>query len=68
MRPHTASRIAQAIQMFNLDGNNDYSIQQLADASAVSRKTLNRNKDLIECFDFALHKERYYQCDAMKLV
>ncbi len=67
MRPKTASQIAQSIQMLNLDGEEDYTIRQLADASGVSRKTISRNQDLIECFDFALNKGGYYQCDPMKL-
>lgn len=62
MRPFTASRIAQAIQMFNLDGCSEYTTRQLADASGVSKKTISRNADLIECFDFALNIEGYHRC------
>ncbi len=68
MRPSTASQIAQAIQLLNLDGSEDYTVQQLADASGVSRRTLTRNQDLIECFDFALNQGRYYQCNPTKIV
>ncbi len=62
MKPVTAERIAQAIQLLNLDGNDDHTIQQLADVSGVSRKTLSRNYDLIECLKFAVNLERYHQC------
>ena len=68
MKPQTASQIAQAIQMFNLDGYGDYTVQQLADASGMSRKTISRNKDLIECFDFAINKEGYHQCNPNNIV
>lgn len=67
MRPNTAARVAQAIQLLNLDGYGAYTTQQLADASGISRKTLARNQDLIECFYFALNKGGYHKCDPMKL-
>ncbi len=67
MKPSTASKIAQAIQLLNLDGYGEYTTQQLADASGVNRRTLSRNSDLIECFNFALNKGGYHKCDPMKL-
>ena len=67
MKPATASRIAQAIQLLNLDGCDEYTTQQLADASGVNRRTISRNSDLIECFDFAINKERYHQCNPENL-
>ena len=67
MRPNTASRVAQAIQLLNLDGCKDYTIQQLADASGVNRRTLSRNSDLIQCLDFAINKGGYHRCNPNKL-
>ena len=68
MRPDTAGRIAQAIQLLNLDGCEDYTMRQLADASGVSSKTLSRNSDLIECLDFAVNRGGYYKCNPSDLV
>jgi predicted DNA-binding transcriptional regulator YafY len=68
MRPDTAGRIAQAIQLLNLDGCEDYTMRQLADASGVSSKTLSRNSDLIECLDFAVNRGGYYKCNPGDLV
>ena len=68
MKPATASRIAQAIQMFNLDGSEEYTIRQLADASGVNRKTISKNNDLIECLDFAINRGGYHQCKPNSLV
>ena len=62
MKPATASRIAQAIQLLNLDGYGEYTIQQLANASGVNRRTISRNSDLIECIDFSINKGGYHQC------
>jgi len=67
MRPNTAGRVSQAIQLLNLDGCEDYTIQQLADASGVSRNTLSRNFDLIECLDFAVNRGGYHKCNPNNL-
>ena len=67
MRPNTAERIAQSIQLLNLDGCEDYTMRQLADASGVNRRTLSRNSDLIECIDFAINRGGYYQCNPKNL-
>ncbi len=62
MKPATASRIAQSIQLLNLDGYGEYTVGQLADASGVNRKTIGRNADLIDCIDFSLNQGGYHQC------
>ena len=67
MRPNTASRIAQAIQLLNLDGCEDYTTRQLSDASGVNRKTLSRSSDLIECIDFAINRGGYHKCNPNNL-
>ncbi len=60
MKPQTASQIAQAIQLLNLDGYEDYTTRQLADASGINRKTISRNTNLIVCIDFALNRGGYH--------
>ena len=67
MKHTTASRIAQAIQLLNLDGYGEYTDRQLAAASGVNTKTINRNRDLIEALDFSINKGRYHRCDMTKL-
>ena len=62
MKNDTAIRIAQALQVFKLDGQGNYTLQQLADASGVSRKTLQRNHDMVDILDFVTNVEDYDQC------
>lgn len=62
MKDDTAIRIAQALQVFKLDGRENYTIQQLADASGISRKTLQRNHDIVDILDFVTNVEDYDQC------
>lgn len=62
MKNDTAIRIAQALQVFKLDGQENYTLQQLADASGVSRKTLQRNHDIMDILDFVTNVEDYDQC------
>ncbi len=62
MRPQTALRIAEAIQLFHLDGYEYYTYRQLANASGVSQKTISRNKDLIVILDFAINNRGYARC------
>jgi len=61
MKDDTAIRIAQALQIFKLDGRN-HTIQQLADTSGISRKTLQRNHDIVDILDFVTNVEDYDQC------
>ena len=68
MRPNTAARVAQAIQLLNLDGCEDYTTRQLADASGVNRRTLSRNSDLIECIDFAINRGDYHRCNILNII
>ena len=59
MKLATATRIAQAIKLLKLDGSEDYTNRQLADASGVTTKTISRNKDFVTILDFAINKEGY---------
>ena len=59
MKLATAKRIAQAIQLFKLDGFNDYTNRQLADTLGVTTKTISRNKDFVTILDFAINKGGY---------
>ena len=59
MKPATAKRIAQAIKLLKLDDFEDYTNRQLADASGVTTKTINRNKDFVTILDFAINKGGY---------
>ena len=67
MKTITAARIAQSIQLLNLDGYGEYTNRQLADASGVSTKTISRNKDLIDALDFSINRGGYHRCDMTKL-
>lgn len=62
MKAHTMLRIAQGIQLLQLDGFNDYTQAQLVNVSGISRKTLQLNADFIKIIEFALNKEGYHQC------
>jgi len=62
MRANTASKIAQSIQLLKLDGYDEYTLNQLSDASGINRKTLSRNHDIIDMLDFAMNIQGYDQC------
>jgi len=62
MKNDTAIRIAQALQVFKLDGQENYTLQQLADASGISRKTLQRNHEMVDILEFATNIEEYDKC------
>lgn len=62
MKPATAMRIAQGIQLLNLDGDSEYTYRQLADVSGVNQRTLSRNRDLIEMLDFSINNRGYSLC------
>jgi len=62
MRADIANRLAQSIQLLHLDGYGDYTINQLANASGISRKTISRNKEIVEMLDFALNRREYDTC------
>ena len=62
MRDDTAIRVAQALQVLKLDGQENYTLQQVADASGVSRKTLQRNHKMMDILEFATNIEEYDQC------
>ena len=59
MKPATTKRLTQAIQLLKLDGFEDYTNRQLADASGVATKTISRNKDFVTILDFAINKGGY---------
>ncbi len=61
MKSITALRLAQSIQLFKLD-DIEYSYNQLADTSGVSKRTIVRNSELIHMIDFALDKQGYNKC------
>ena len=62
MKDDTTIRIAQALQVFKLDGQENYTLKQLADASGVSRKTIQRNHEIVDILDFVTNVEEYNQC------
>ena len=62
MRDDTAIRVAQALQVFKLDGQESYSLNQIAKASGVGNKTLQRNHGILDILDFAINIEKYEQC------
>jgi len=62
MKPSTVTRLAQAIQLLNLDGFKDYTNRQLADISGVTTKTISRNKDFVTILDFAINRGDYKKC------
>ncbi len=62
MRADTVSRLVNSIQLLKLDGYEEYTNKQLADASGITKKTISRNSDLITMLDFALARGGYQQC------
>lgn len=62
MRVGTARRIAQAIQLLHLDGQENYTYAQVSKASGIASKTLYRNKDIVQILDFAINNKRYQRC------
>ncbi len=68
MKPSTATRIAQAIQLLKLDDFKNYTNRQLADISGINQKTISKNKDLINIFDFAINRGDYKKCVIKKVV
>lgn len=62
MKNETANRLAQGIQLLKLSGYDEYTDAQLSSTTGVSKKTIQRNKDLIIQIDFALDIKRYQQC------
>jgi len=62
MKAVTAFKISQAIQLLELDGYRDYTLTQLANASGLNRKTLAKNKHILDVIDFVLNIKEYHQC------
>lgn len=62
MKPNTMIRVAEAIQLLQLDGYEDYSNVMIAETAGISRKTLERNSELVEILDFAVNPRRYHLC------
>jgi hypothetical protein len=58
MKTQTMSQLSLAIQMLRLDGFDEFSKIQLANASGLSRKTIQHNAEIIEIIDFALRIHR----------
>lgn len=64
MKAVTTLRVAEAIQLLQLDGYSDFTHSQLSNVSGISRKTLQRDPDLIQILNFALNRKEYDQCIA----
>ena len=62
MKNITLLRLAEAIQVLQLDGDANFTQKQLAKISGLDRKTLSRNSDLIEIVSFSLNKQGYNRC------
>ena len=62
MKNDTAIRVAQALQVLKLDGHDNYTLKQVADASGVSRRTLQRNHEMVDILDFAINTDGYNRC------
>jgi len=62
MKDMTLLRLAEAIQVLQLDGEENFTQKQLAQISGLGRKTLSRNSDLVEILSFSLNKQGYNRC------
>ena len=62
MKAKTAERVASAIQMMYLDGRSNPSDNEIANASGVNRKTIQRHKQLITAIKFAYDAKSYHIC------
>ena len=62
MKDDTTIKMAQALQVFKLDGQESYTLNQIAKASGVGSKTLQRNHGIVDILDFAINIEKYEQC------
>ena len=62
MKASTVQRVASAIQMMYLDGIANPSDNEIAIASGVNRKTIQRHKQLIKAIKFALDRKSYELC------
>lgn len=62
MKPNTMVRVVEAIQLLQLDGYEDYTNAMIAEAAGISRKTLERNSDMVAILDFAINPRRYQRC------
>ena len=62
MKALTMLRLAETIQLLQLDGYDEFTYSQIAKASGISTKTLQRDYDLIQILDFALNQKGYHRC------
>ena len=62
MKAVTMLKVAEAIQLLQLDGYDEYSDAQIAIACGISRKTLQRDPELVTIIDFAINPRRYQLC------
>ncbi|NBK99105.1 MAG: hypothetical protein EOM50_14010 [Erysipelotrichia bacterium] len=62
MKAKTAQQIASAIQMMYLDGIANPNDNELAKATGVNRKTIQRHKQLITVIKFALDRKSFDKC------
>jgi len=54
MKVETATKLAQAIQLLQLDSIFDYTNKQLSTVSGVALKTISRNRVIVTILDFAI--------------
>lgn len=62
MKAKTAQRVESAIHMMYLDGIANPSDNEIAIASGVNRKTIQRHKQLITAIKFAHDTKSYESC------
>lgn len=62
MKPLTILKVAEAIQLLQMDGYDEYSYAQIEKTCGVSRKTLQRDPELVAIIDFAVNPKRYQLC------
>ena len=60
MRLNTAIKLAQGMQLFELDGIKNYTIKDLASITGVSAKTIGRQEDIINIINIALDIDAVY--------
>ena len=62
MRTTTMQRLVQSIQLLKLDGYDKFTTKQLAQASGVSARTIERGSNIVDILTFALNPTEYDRC------
>ena len=66
MKAPIMTRILNAIKLLQLDGFDNFTDKQLAQASGISTRTIDRNRKIIDALKFAISYKEYEKCYVVK--